>query len=88
MSQFNFLLDDTSPFYVYKPYGKSDKIIKLIHIFDGYPSANGQGNQTQNGWVQYFSLNGFNNAGGEDGQGDSSHITSLPGATVSLQFFG
>ncbi|KLO05469.1 hypothetical protein SCHPADRAFT_862370 [Schizopora paradoxa] len=70
MSTFNFLLDDTSPFYVYKPY------------------ANGQGNQTANGWVQYFSQNGFNSAGGEDGSGDSSHITSFQGATVSLQFFG
>ncbi|KAI0347726.1 hypothetical protein BDW22DRAFT_1349787 [Trametopsis cervina] len=42
------------------------------------------------GWASYFSGAGyFNGQGGEDSQGQPSlHITSFPGASVSLQFTG
>lgn len=40
------------------------------------------------GWQQWYSGNGFNTATGEDGIGDSFHISSFPGASIELTFFG
>ncbi|KAL4252452.1 hypothetical protein ABKN59_002705 [Abortiporus biennis] len=49
---------------------------------------NDDGLSPANGWVTWFSQSGFNTAAGEEAIGDSRHITSLAGASVSLQFHG
>jgi len=51
-----------------------------------HPYADGFG--LQNGWQTWYTVSGFNTQAGESSKGDSYHITSLPGAEVSLQFYG
>ncbi|KAJ7772180.1 hypothetical protein B0H16DRAFT_1512575 [Mycena metata] len=41
-----------------------------------------------NGWQPWYTNSGFLKTPGEGGNGDSFHITSLPGAAFSLQFHG
>ncbi|KAI0783377.1 hypothetical protein C8Q75DRAFT_445092 [Abortiporus biennis] len=48
----------------------------------------GGGRNPGDGWVTWFSGSGFNNAAGQASSGDSWHLTSLPGASVSLEFHG
>jgi len=40
------------------------------------------------GWNPYFDGSGFASALGETGNGTSYHVTSLDGATISLQWKG
>lgn len=40
------------------------------------------------GWQSWFSETGFNTAGGEEAKGTSRHVTALPGASLSLEFYG
>jgi hypothetical protein len=49
-------------------------------------SADGFG--LQNGWQTWYTVSGFNAQAGEGSKGDSYHLTSLPGAELSLQFYG
>ncbi|GBE77513.1 hypothetical protein SCP_0103880 [Sparassis crispa] len=44
----------------------------------------------QAGWIAWYSgsQTNFNTVGGESAAGDSYHITSFPGASVELQFYG
>lgn len=49
----------------------------------------GSGNFTKLGWMPYYPQSGgFNTAGGNSAEGLSQHITSLPGASVELTFYG
>ncbi|KAL4252453.1 hypothetical protein ABKN59_002704 [Abortiporus biennis] len=48
----------------------------------------GDGVFVNNGWEAWFSQSGFNTAGGQESIGDSRHLTSFAGASVSLQFHG
>ncbi|KAJ7312929.1 hypothetical protein DFH08DRAFT_896216 [Mycena albidolilacea] len=51
-----------------------------------HPYADGFG--LQNGWQTWYTVSGFNAQAGESSKGDSFHLTSLPGAELSLQFYG
>lgn len=89
-STYNFTLDDTSPVIKYTPYCSSMTYLPSLnnihtHIFPPFPPADGD---FVSGWQQWYSGNGFNNATGEDGIGDSFHISSFPGASFQLSFFG
>lgn len=55
-------------------------------VFKYSPYRDGYGD-TQ-GWREAFTQSGFNTQPGEAGEGDSYHVTSLPGASVQLSFFG
>ncbi|KAF7302161.1 hypothetical protein MIND_00783000 [Mycena indigotica] len=52
------------------------------------PYADGSGSGLANGWIPWYTENGFLSAPGEGGAGDSYHLTSLSGASVNLKFFG
>lgn len=91
MSQFTFGIDDTSPLLQYEPYGAFWPSVEVrLHMNVVVPpsTANGASNQTNDGWVLWYSEAGFNSQEGEDGVGESAHITSKVGASVSLEFFG
>ncbi|KAJ6551179.1 hypothetical protein B0H19DRAFT_163324 [Mycena capillaripes] len=55
-------------------------------ILSYHPYADGFG--LQNGWQTWYTVSGFNKNPGDSSHGDSYHLTSLPGAQVSLEFFG
>ncbi|KAJ7240854.1 hypothetical protein B0H12DRAFT_1134292 [Mycena haematopus] len=55
-------------------------------ILSYHPYADGFG--LSNGWQTYYTVSGFNTQPGEGSEGVSSHLTMLPGAEVSLQFYG
>ncbi|KAF8201353.1 hypothetical protein K438DRAFT_1965849 [Mycena galopus ATCC 62051] len=55
-------------------------------ILSYHPYADGFG--LTKGWQTYYTVSGFNTQPGESSQGDSYHLTSLPGAEVSLEFYG
>ncbi|KAK7023137.1 hypothetical protein R3P38DRAFT_3317360 [Favolaschia claudopus] len=42
----------------------------------------------RNGWQTFYSGSGFNTQPGESPEGDSSHVTMLPSAELSLDFYG
>jgi hypothetical protein len=41
-----------------------------------------------NGWQVWYSETGYNTVPADPGYGISAHITSLPGANVTLSFYG
>ncbi|KAG2149478.1 hypothetical protein BD769DRAFT_1659034 [Suillus cothurnatus] len=55
-------------------------------VFTYYPYYDGFG--TGNGWQVWYSETGYNTVAGNPGVGISAHITSLPGANVTLSFYG
>ncbi|KAG1793908.1 uncharacterized protein HD556DRAFT_454007 [Suillus plorans] len=55
-------------------------------VFTYYPYYDGFG--TGNGWQIWYSETGYNTAFANPGVGISAHITSLPGANVTLTFYG
>ncbi|KAG1904574.1 uncharacterized protein F5891DRAFT_749024 [Suillus fuscotomentosus] len=55
-------------------------------VFTYYPYYDGFG--TGNGWQIWYSETGYNTAFANPGVGISAHITSLPGANVTLSFYG
>ncbi|TDL28167.1 hypothetical protein BD410DRAFT_348751 [Rickenella mellea] len=55
-------------------------------IFRYEPYSDGVG--SNNGWQTWYSDSGFNSQPGEEGSGESFHLTSFNGANVSLNFFG
>lgn len=48
----------------------------------------GDGFGLANGWQIWYSETGYNTAPAYPGYGISAHITSLPGANVTLSFYG
>ncbi|EMD40727.1 hypothetical protein CERSUDRAFT_111306, partial [Gelatoporia subvermispora B] len=58
-----------------------------LFIFQPYGDG-GADNFTQNGWLPWYTTSHFATSGGEAATGDSYHITSLAGASVSLAFQG
>ncbi|KAJ7444553.1 hypothetical protein B0H11DRAFT_437894 [Mycena galericulata] len=46
------------------------------------------GSDESKGWQAWYTTSGFNTQVGESPVGDSYHVTSLPGANVTLQFYG
>ncbi|KAL6304916.1 hypothetical protein BKA93DRAFT_848112 [Sparassis latifolia] len=71
-SVWNYTIDDSSSYLTYTPHG------------DG-----GIGDWTHTGWQPWYSESGgWNTAGGNYATGTSLHITSFPGASVELQFYG
>lgn len=55
-------------------------------VFTYYPYYDGFG--TENGWQVWYSETGYNTVPANPGVGISAHITSLPGANVTLSFYG
>ncbi|KAG2076759.1 hypothetical protein BDR04DRAFT_622453 [Suillus decipiens] len=55
-------------------------------VFTYYPYYDGFG--TGNGWQIWYSQTGYNTVPANPGVGTSAHITSLPGANVTLSFYG
>lgn len=55
-------------------------------VFTYYPYYDGFG--TGNGWQIWYSETGYNTVFANPGVGISAHITSLPGANVTLSFYG
>lgn len=55
-------------------------------VFTYYPYYDGFG--TGNGWQIWYSETGYNTVPANPGVGISAHITSLPGANVTLSFYG
>lgn len=55
-------------------------------VFAYYPYYDGFG--TGNGWQIWYSETGYNTVFANPGVGISAHITSLPGANVTLSFYG
>ena len=87
--QWNNTIDDTSPLFSYSPYCQLFLIVCLFSCLTNVlslPPADGTG--LQNGWQSWYTVSGFNSRAGDVPAGDSSRITSLPGASVSLNFFG
>ena len=86
---FNLTIDDTSPVLTYSPYGTclSRPARAQLKI-----SREGDGLGLNDGWSTWYSDLGFINSPGVEfgdiGRGTSYHITSLPGANVSLAFNG
>lgn len=70
---FNITVDDTSPQIVYRP---------LIST-SATPFTD-----LQNGWLQFFNASGFNSFPGQRGLGESAHVTTKDGATMSIGFTG
>lgn len=81
---YNLTIDDSSSILNYLPYCKSSLSIFRVVLTDRY-AADGN---FSGGWQTWFSVSGFNTAGGEEAVGDSRHITAFPSASVSLQFHG
>ncbi|EJD03739.1 uncharacterized protein FOMMEDRAFT_154844 [Fomitiporia mediterranea MF3/22] len=74
--RYNFTIDDTSPILFYSPYAD-------------VASASGQGDGLHNGWQTWYSGSGFlPNRDAPSPVGESFHLTSAPGASVSLSFYG
>jgi len=48
----------------------------------------GDGKGTANGWAGWYSTSGFNEEDGQASVGDSQHVTTLPGASFELDFYG
>lgn len=94
--QYNFTIDDTSPVLTYSPYGVHfhflDRVYALLLLTlppADFDSANGRGDGLQNGWQTWYSGSGYlSSADGPTPNGESFHLTSLPGASVSLSFYG
>ncbi|OBZ79384.1 hypothetical protein A0H81_01268 [Grifola frondosa] len=66
-----------------------------ITINDSSPLINykphgdgGVGNQTANGWQPWYLHQGFITNPGDDGTGESLHITAFPESSLELQFYG
>ncbi|KAG2138704.1 uncharacterized protein EDB93DRAFT_1253251 [Suillus bovinus] len=55
-------------------------------VFTYYPYYDGFG--TGNGWQIWYSETGYNTVFANPGVGISAHITSMPGANVTLSFYG
>ena len=52
------------------------------------PALTAPGANPADGWVQSFSMTGTNAFPGEEGLGQSSHVTSKDGATIVIPFTG
>ncbi|KAJ7750232.1 hypothetical protein B0H16DRAFT_1549914 [Mycena metata] len=57
-------------------------------FFTYFPYADGSNSGLTKGWTPWYTQSGFITTNGEGGAGDSYHITSLPGASVTLNFYG
>ncbi|KAJ7024350.1 hypothetical protein C8F04DRAFT_1270369 [Mycena alexandri] len=55
-------------------------------FFTYFPYADGSNSGLTKGWTPWYAQSGFITTNGEGGDGDSYHITSLPGASVNLTF--
>ncbi|EJD03738.1 uncharacterized protein FOMMEDRAFT_167065 [Fomitiporia mediterranea MF3/22] len=74
--QYNFTIDDTSPILFYSPYADTGGVI-------------GRGDGLRNAWQTWYTVSGFlPNRDGPSTEGESYHLTSAPGASVSLSFYG
>lgn len=87
MTAWNVTVDDTSPIFAYQPYGKSHQRAMVIMIILAWMIA-ADGISPSNGWSTYFTQTGYNKSPGQSGNGKSMHVTSLPNASVKLQFYG
>ena len=70
---FNITIDDTTPQIVYTPLITSS--VEPVTDLGA-------------GWIPYFNISGFNTFPGEEGNGESLHITSDDGATLTIGFTG
>ncbi|KAJ7755055.1 hypothetical protein DFH07DRAFT_822744 [Mycena maculata] len=57
-------------------------------FFTYTPYADGSNSGLTKGWEPWYTQSGFISQNGEGGAGDSYHLTSLAGASVSLDFYG
>ena len=59
------------------------------HYLADFASTSGQGDGLQNGWQTWYTGSGYlSDPQGPSPVGESFHLTSLSGASVSLSFFG
>ncbi|KAJ6520245.1 hypothetical protein C8R45DRAFT_954435 [Mycena sanguinolenta] len=57
-------------------------------FFTYTPYADGSNSGLDKGWEPWYTVSGFISTNGDSGKGDSYHLTSLAGASVSLDFYG
>lgn len=64
------------------------KCMIILTNFITFTFFSGDGNGLGLGWQTWYTGSGFNKNEGASPVGDSFHLTSLPGASVSLSFYG
>ena len=89
MNAWDFSIDDTSPLFTYHPFGEHAAIFSNIDT-TAYVLVAGDGSSLSGGWMQWYSdyPGGFIQKPGDNQDGGSLHITSMPCANVSLSFHG